>query len=74
MPYTVADLVWGVEQAFAARPDDLLARRTRLSWESPAEADALRGLCEEILAGRYRGGRRNLPAGAASYKPKGRKA
>jgi glycerol-3-phosphate dehydrogenase len=56
MPYTVADLVWGAEQAFAARPDDLLARRTRLSWESPGEAEALRGLCEEVLAGRFRGG------------------
>lgn len=57
MPYTVADIVWGVEEAFATRPDDLLARRTRLSWESPAEAEALRGLCEEALAGRFRDGR-----------------
>ena len=53
MPYTVADLVWGAEEAFAVRPDDLLARRTRLAWESPAEAEALRGLCEEVLAGRF---------------------
>ena len=54
LPYIVADLVWGVEQAFARRPEDLLSRRTRLSWESPAEAAAARGLCEEVLAGRFR--------------------
>ena len=53
MPYTVADLVWGAEEAFAVFPEDLLARRTRLSWESPAEAEAQRGLCEEVLAGRF---------------------
>ncbi len=54
LPYTVADLAWGVEEAFARRPEDLLSRRTRLSWESPAEAEAARGLCEEVLAGRFR--------------------
>lgn len=54
MPYTLSDLVWGVEEAFARTPDDLLSRRTRLAWESPAEAESLRGLCEEILAGRFR--------------------
>jgi glycerol-3-phosphate dehydrogenase len=54
LPYTVSDLVWGVEEAFARRPEDLLSRRTRLSWESPAEALAIRGWCEEALAGRFR--------------------
>jgi glycerol-3-phosphate dehydrogenase len=56
MPYTVSDLVWGAEEAFARRADDLLSRRLRLSWESPAEAESARGLCEEVLAGRFQRG------------------
>jgi glycerol-3-phosphate dehydrogenase len=53
LPYTVSDLVWGVEKAFARRPEDLLSRRTRLSWESPSEAQAARHWCEEALTGRF---------------------
>jgi glycerol-3-phosphate dehydrogenase len=49
LPYTVSDLVWGVREAFAKTSDDLLTRRTALSWESPAEAENARGLAEELL-------------------------
>jgi glycerol-3-phosphate dehydrogenase len=49
LPYTVSDLVWGVERAAARTPDDLLSRRARLAWESPVEAKAAAGTAEEIL-------------------------
>ncbi|HKB70860.1 MAG TPA: glycerol-3-phosphate dehydrogenase/oxidase [Thermoanaerobaculia bacterium] len=49
LPYTVSDLVWGVERAGAKTVDDLLSRRVRLAWESPAEARAVAGRAEEIL-------------------------
>ncbi len=53
LPYTVADLVWGVEIGGARTEEDLLARRTRLAWESPAEAEAARGVARDVLR-RYR--------------------
>jgi glycerol-3-phosphate dehydrogenase len=49
LPYTVSDLVWGVERAAARTAEDLLSRRVRLAWESPAEAEAAAGRAEEIL-------------------------
>jgi glycerol-3-phosphate dehydrogenase len=49
LPYTISDLVWGVERAFATTVDDLLSRRVRLSWESPIEAARLSGLAQDIL-------------------------
>jgi glycerol-3-phosphate dehydrogenase len=56
LPYTVSDLVWGIEQAFATTPEDLLARRTRLSWEAPAEAENARGLAQDLLRNSRRSG------------------
>lgn len=53
LPYTVADLVWGVEEAFARTPEDLLARRTRLRWESPEEAERARELAAVYLTHRH---------------------
>ncbi|HET9794682.1 MAG TPA: glycerol-3-phosphate dehydrogenase/oxidase [Thermoanaerobaculia bacterium] len=49
LPYTVADLVWGVEAAGARTVDDLLARRVRLAWESPGEAEACREMAADVL-------------------------
>lgn len=53
LPYTVSDLVWGIESGLAKTADDLLSRRVRLRWESPAEAAAASSLAEEI-GGRFR--------------------
>jgi len=49
LPYTYADFVWGVERAFARTAEDMLERRTRLSWESPREAEAAREMAEEAI-------------------------
>ncbi len=50
LPYTVSDLVWGVESGLATTAEDLLSRRVRLAWESPAEAAGLSGLAEDVIA------------------------
>lgn len=49
LPYTVADLVWGVERGGARTVEDLLVRRVRLAWESPAEAAACADLAADVL-------------------------
>jgi glycerol-3-phosphate dehydrogenase len=49
LPYTVSDLVWGIERGLATTADDLLSRRTGLAWESPREAENARGRCEDLL-------------------------
>jgi len=49
LPYTVSDLVWGIESGLATTAEDLLSRRVRLRWESPAEAGKAAGLAEETL-------------------------
>ncbi len=49
LPYTVADLVWGVERGGARTVEDLLLRRVRLAWESPAEAAACAELAADVL-------------------------
>lgn len=54
MPYTVSDLVWGIEEGFATTADDLLSRRTRLSWECPADAENARERAEELVKKRRR--------------------
>ena len=61
LPYTVADLVWGVEVGGAKTVDDLLERRVRLRWESPVEAAAAAGAAEEVLR---RFGAKPLPSPA----------
>ena len=53
LPYTVSDLVWGIEEGGARTVEDLLSRRVRLSWESPQDAARAAGEAEEALA-RYR--------------------
>src|SRR5262249_21624500 len=50
LPYTVSDLVWGGETAGARTVEDLLARRVRLAWESPAEAERAAETAREVLA------------------------
>ena len=50
LPYTVSDLVWGVESAGARTVDDLLSRRLRLAWESPEDALRAVPLAADALA------------------------
>lgn len=49
MPYTVSDLVWGIETGLARTADDLLERRTHLAWEAPSDAENARERAEELV-------------------------